>query len=135
MHRVKKMKDGHLYVVKNNRPLIAFLVYLLLTIAVVIYLFFGLIGCTQPQQTAPNPSLVLHVTGTLNDPQVSWEYSRNDPYMGIRTAKELRSERERYHRHLSLTVRSTDRQETVQGRVRDSYRTETRTTQTIESKR
>lgn len=133
MHRVKKMKDGHLYVVKNNRPLIAVLVYLLLTIAVVISFFVA--GCTQPQQTAPHPSLVLHVTGTLNDPKLDWEYSRNDQHMGIRTVEQLRSERERYQRHLSLTVRSTDRQTTLHGRVRDSYRTETRIETHTESKR
>ena len=73
---------------------------------------------------------MLHVTGTLYEPKVSWEYSRNDEYMGIRTAAELRSEHERYDRHLSLTIKTIDRQATVQGRVRDSYRSETRTTET-----
>ncbi len=100
-----------------------------------IFLILGLLfGCGTPQPTV-QPSLVFHITGTIDNPKVSWEYSRNDQYMGIRTDAELRSERERYDRHLSLTVRSIDRQATVQGRVRDSYRTETRTTQTIESKR
>ena len=100
-----------------------------------ILLILGLLlGCETPQPPT-HRTLVLHVTGTLYDPKVSWEYSRNDEYMGIRTAAELRSEHERYDTHLSLTVRSIDRQATVYGRVRDSYRTETRTTRTIESKR
>ncbi len=77
---------------------------------------------------------MLHVTGTLDDPKVGWEYSRNDPYMGVRTDAELRSIRERYQRHLSLTIKSNDRQTTVDGRVRDRHTTTTRSTRTIESK-
>ena len=78
---------------------------------------------------------MLHVTGTLDNPKVGWEYSRNDPYMGIRTDEELRSVRERYERHLSLTIASTDRQTSVDGRVRDRHTTTTLSTQTTESKR
>ena len=101
-----------------------------------ILLLLGLLfGCEAPMTTTPNPSLVLHVSGTLNDPKLGWEFARNDQYMGIRTDAELRSVRERYERHLSLTVRSIDRQATVHGRVRDSHRTVTRTTTRIESKR
>ena len=77
---------------------------------------------------------MLHVTGTLDNPKVGWEYSRNDEHMGIRTVEELRSVRERYQRHLSLTIDSIDRQTSVDGRVRDRHSTTTRSTQTIESK-
>ncbi len=100
-----------------------------------IWLILGLLlGCETPQPPT-HRTLVLHVSGTLNDPKLGWEFARNDQYMGIRTDAELRSVRERYVRHLSLTVRSIDRQATVHGRVRDSHRTVTRTIQTIESKR
>ncbi len=100
-----------------------------------IFLILGLLlGCETPQPTV-QPSLVLHVTGTLDNPKLGWEYSRNDGYMGVRSDEELRSERERYERHLSLTVRSIDRQTSVDGRVRDRHTTTTRTTTTVESKR
>jgi hypothetical protein len=77
---------------------------------------------------------VLHVTGTLDNPKVGWEYSRNDPYMGVRTDAELRSMRERYERHLSLTIDTIDRQTSVDGRVRDRSTTTTRSTRTTESR-
>ena len=100
-----------------------------------IWLVLGLLlGCKTPQPPT-HRTLVFHITGTLNDPKLGWEFARNDQYMGIRTDAELRSVRERYERHLSLTVRSIDRQATVHGRVRDSHRTVTRTTTRIESKR
>ncbi len=100
-----------------------------------IWMILGLLlGCETPQPPT-HRTLVLHVTGTLYEPKVSWEYSRNDEYMGIRTAAELRSEHERYDRHLSLTVRSIDRQTSVDGRVRDRHTTTTRSTTTVRSKR
>ncbi len=100
-----------------------------------ILLILGLLlGCETPQPAA-HRTLVLHVTGTLYEPKVSWEYSRNDEYMGIRTDAELRSMRERYQRHLSLTIDTIDRQTSVDGRVRDRHTTTTRSTRTTESKR
>lgn len=87
-------------------------------------------GCQAPRQIDLNPALVFHVGGTLYNPKIYPEFSRNDKYLGVRTDEELRSERERYMKHLSPTIKSVDRQSTVNGRVRDSYRTETR----IESK-
>ncbi len=100
-----------------------------------IWMILGLLlGCETPQPPT-HRTLVLHVTGTLYEPKVSWEYSRNDEYMGIRTDAELRSEYERYDRHLSLTVRSIDRQTSVDGRVRDRHITMTRSTTTVKSKR
>lgn len=95
-----------------------------------IWMILGLLlGCETPQPPV-HRTLVLHVTGTLYEPKVSWEYSRNDEYMGIRTAAELRSEHERYDRHLSLTIKSIDRQASVDGRVRDRHTTTTRSTET-----
>lgn len=98
-----------------------------------IWMILGLLlGCGTPQPQV-HPSLVLHVTGTLDNPKLGWEYSRNDGYMGVRTGEEQRSERERYERHLSLTIKSIDRQTSVDGRVRDRHTTTTRSTRTIES--
>ncbi len=100
-----------------------------------ILMILGLLfGCEAPRQTTPNPSLVMHVTGTLYEPKVGWEYSRNDKYMGIRTDAELRSMRERYNRHLSITIDTIDRQTSVDGRVRDRSTTTTRSTRTTESR-
>ncbi len=99
-----------------------------------IFLILGLLfGCVPPQPPV-HPSLVLHVTGTLDNPKLGWEYSRNDGYMGIRSDEELSSVRERYERHLSLTITSIDHQTSVDGRVRDRHTTTTRTTE-IRSKR
>ncbi len=92
-------------------------------------------GCAAPQE--PHTSLVFHVTGTIYDPEISRdfsrgevlydptapEFSRNDEYMGIR------SQHERYLRHLSLTIKSTDRQSTINGRIVDRHTTETKTTE------
>ena len=92
-------------------------------------------GCAAPQE--PHTSLVLHVSGTVYDPIISPdfsrgetlydpsapEFSRNDKYMGIT------AQRERYLRHLSLTIKSTDRQSTINGRIVDRHTTETKTTE------
>ncbi len=92
-------------------------------------------GCAAPQE--PHTSLVLHASGTIYDPEISRdfsrgrvlydptapEFSRNDEYMGIRT------QRERYLRHLSLTIKTTDRQSTINGRIVDRHTTETKTTE------
>lgn len=51
MHRVKKMKDGHYYIVKNNRPLIAGLVYLLLFVGLIVFSIVMTGCCTI--QTGP----------------------------------------------------------------------------------
>ena len=100
-----------------------------------IWLILGLLlGCETPQLPV-HRTLVMHVTGTLYEPKVSWEFARNDEYMGVRTDAELRSERERYQRHLSLTVETIDRQTSVDGRVRDRHTTTTRSTTTVRSKR
>ena len=82
-------------------------------------------GCAAPVQADPNPSLVFHVSGTLYDPVVTPEYSRNDKYMGIRTD----DQRERYQRHLSLIIKTTDRQSTINGRIVDRHTTDTKTTE------
>lgn len=100
-----------------------------------IFLILGLLlGCETPQLQV-HPSLVLHVSGTLDNPKLGWEYSRNDGYMGVRSDEELSSVRDRYERHLSLTIKTIDRQSVVDGRVRDRHTTTTRTTRTMESKR
>ena len=102
-----------------------------MTVAVILC-FVGIAmipGCTSAQPPT-HRTLVLHITGTLDNPKVGWEYSRNDPYMGILTDAELRSVRERYERHLSLTIDTIDRQTSVDGRVRDRHTTTTRTTET-----
>lgn len=92
-------------------------------------------GCAAPQE--PHTSLVLHVGGTIYDPEFSRdfsrgqalydptapEFSRNDKYMGIRT------QHERYLRHLSLTIKTTDRQSTINGRIVDRHTRETKTTE------
>ena len=133
------MEDGSFYVVRCWwKPIVVGFSFLLAigTLASLVVALCVFSGCQQaPRQTTPNPSLVMHVTGTLNDPKVDWEYSRNDKYMGIRTDAELRSMRERYNRHLSLTIDTIDRQTSVDGRVRDRHTTTTRSTRTTESKR
>ena len=83
-------------------------------------------GCAPTRPAEPNPSLVFHVRGTPTNPEIYPEYSRNDKYLGVRTDEELRSMSERYLRHLSLRVRTVDRQSTINGRVRDRHITETR---------
>lgn len=105
------------------------LLWIVVIILMVVPFFFSAAGCETPQSPV-HPSLVLHVTGTLDNPKVGWEYSRNDEHMGILTDAELRSVRERYERHLSLTIDTIDRQTSVDGRVRDRHTTTTRTTET-----
>lgn len=107
-------------------------------VSAVILCFVGIAmipGCAAPQE--PHTSLVLHVGGTIYDPEFSRdfsrgqvlydptapEFSRNDKYMGIRT------QHERYLRHLSLTIKTTDRQSTINGRIVNRHITETKTTE------
>lgn len=106
-----------------------------LAVLAIVFLLSVLGGCSAPQE--PHTSLVLHVGRTIYDPQISPdfsrgevlydptapEYSRNDTYMGIRT------QRERYIRHLSLIIKTTDRQSTINGRIVDRHTTETKTTE------
>lgn len=116
----KRVERGH------NRWLLLWIVVIIL---MVVPFFFSAAGCETPQPPT-HPSLVLHVTGTLDNPKLGWEYSRNDGYMGVRSDEELSSVRERYERHLSLTIKSIDRQTSVDGRVRDRHSTTTTTTET-----
>ncbi len=105
-------------------------------VVAIVLISLGMIpGCAAPQE--PHTSLVLHVGGTIYDPEFSRdfsrgqvlydptapEFSRNDKYMGIRT------QHERYLRHLSLTIKTTDRQSTINGRIVDRHTTETKTTE------
>lgn len=83
-------------------------------------------GCAQMPQQKPHTSLVFGVHGTLDDPKVGWEYSRNDERLNVHTDEELASERERYLRQLSITIRSVDRQRTNNGRPGDHFFKETR---------
>lgn len=53
MYRVKKKKDGHYYVVKNNRPLIVGLVYLLLFVGLIGF-SISMAGCCTIQTGPPN---------------------------------------------------------------------------------
>ena len=134
-YKTKKTADGIFLVRCRWRPIVVGIQLLMVPIMIVgTIIVLCLSGCGTPQPQV-HPSLVLHVTGTLYEPKVSWEYSRNDGYMGVRSDEELLSEHERYERHLSLTVRSIDRQTSVDGRVRDRHTTTTRTTTTVESKR
>lgn len=80
-------------------------------------------GCSREQQV--HPALVLHLQSLPGR-----EYSRNDKYLGVRSPEELEASRERYTESLSLKVRSTDIQRTINGRPYDYYSTITR----IESK-
>ncbi len=129
-YKTKKTPDGIFVVRCRWRPIVVGIQFLMVPAMIVgTIIVLCLSGCETPQPQV-HPSLVLHVTGTLDDPKLGWEYSRNDGHMEIRTDAELRSMRERYMRHLSLTVESIDRQTSVDGRVRDRHTTTTRTTET-----
>lgn len=123
------MKDGSFYAVRNRWPWIVMGAHLLMVVwgLIAVAIFFALSGCSPPvKQTEPNPALVFHVDGTLYNSEIHPEYSRNDKHLNVRTDEELAFERERYLRHLSLTIRSVDRQRIHNGRVTDRYIIETR---------
>ncbi len=125
----KKMKDGSFYAVRCRWKPIVIGIHFLSLIAVLAGLVVVLCvsgGCEAPRQAEPNPALVFHVGGTLYNPEIYPEYSRNDKYLNVRTDEELASERERYLQHLSLIIESTDRQRTSNGKTRDHFSQTTR---------
>lgn len=105
------------------------LAILLAAVAVIILCQF--VGCSAPKHDGPpnvpiTNDATVFIRGTLSDPEVGWEYSRNDERLNVDGLEEAMKRREEYMRHLTTTIRTRDRQHTHNGSVHDHYSSETR---------
>lgn len=103
--------------------------------AIAVIIAVSLTGCTAAPEGPPNERITneasVFIRGTLSDPEVGWEYSRNDARLNVDGLEEAVRLRDDYMRHLNTTIRTIDRQTTnSRGLVCDRFTTETR----IESK-
>ena len=102
-----------------------------LIVAVGVIIACQFVGCTAPKNDGPPNERITNdatvfLRGTLSDPEVGWEYSRNDSRLNVGGFEEAMRLRAEYMRHLNVTIRSTDRQTTHRGLVCDRFTSETR---------
>lgn len=98
--------------------------------SVVVIIVCATVGCTAETKGPPNERITneasVFIHGTLSDPKVGWEYSRNDSRLNVGGFEEAMTLRVEYMRHLNVTIRSNDRQTTHRGLVCDRFTSETR---------